>query len=144
MDRTILISQLLDFHLSRAIAREHLKDGIMRKFIQLAEDVEADLKELDNDADELDRRRRDGKERAKAVVNTHHRLQDRIDEGISALEKVADNAGLARPNTRTAAELAAIEAEEAAQKGKTEGLPEEPKLGEASGDTPATFQKAAE
>jgi len=135
----------------------------MRKFIQLAEDVEADLKELDNDADDLDRRRRDGKERAKAVVNTHHRLQDRIDEGILALEKVADSAGLARPNTRTAAELAAIDAEEKAaiDRLKTEAETSEvgqkfmneqielakaeaPKLGEASGDTPATFQKAAE
>jgi hypothetical protein len=115
------MSKLLDLHLSRAIAREHLKDRVMRKFIQLAEDVEADLKELDNDADELDRRRRNGKERAKAVVNTHHQLQDRIDEGIAALEKVADDAGISRQNRRTAAELAAIEAEETANQAKLKG-----------------------
>jgi hypothetical protein len=148
----LLMSKLLDLHLSRAIAREHEKDRVMRKFIQLAENVEADLKELDRDADELERRRLDGKERAKKVVNNHHRLQDRIDEGIAALEKVADDAGIERQNTRTAAELAAIEAEEAAEQAKLKGEkpkeaiePEAPKLGEASGGMPeVSFPKAAE
>lgn len=152
----------------------------MRKFIQLAEDVEADLKELDNAADDLADRRRKGKERATAAINNHHRIQDRIDEGVSALEKVADAAGFVRANSRTAAEIAAIEAEEKAQleklkgdkqtvnstevgeagplidppiDGEKEGDPladgqqaKEPKLGEASGDTPpaATFHTAAE
>lgn len=149
----------------------------MRKFIQLAEDVEADLKELDNAADDLDHRRRQGKQEALAVVNQHHRLQDRIDAGIAAMQKVADDAGVLRTNSRTAAELAAIEAEEKKQleklkgdkqtvnstevgevgplidppiDGEMEGDPlvdgqqaKEPKLGEASGDTPpvATFPK---
>jgi hypothetical protein len=161
--RALLMSKLLDLHLSRAIAREREKDRVMRKFIQLAENVEADLKELDRDADELERRRVVGKDRAKAVVNTHHLLQDRIDEGIAALEKVADDAGIVRQNTRTAAELAAIEAEEKAELEKLKRepqttkpgdvgelskeaiKPEAPKLGEASGGMPeVSFPKAAE
>lgn len=148
MDRTILLSQLLDFHLSRAIAREHLKDRVMRKFIQLAEDVEADLLELDNDADELASRRARSKERAKNVVNRHHRIQDSIDSGIGAMERVADAAGVDRPNSRTAAELAAIEAAEKAEQELVEqerlkGKTEETKLGEGSGDTPGSFPETA-
>ena len=133
----VLISKLLDLHLSRAIAREHLKDRVMRKFVQLADDVESDLKSLDNDADELDRRRRETRESARQVVNDHHRIQDRIEEGIAAMRRVAEAAGL--PNSRTAAELAAIAADETAAKGNSA-------LGEASGDMPpaATFPKAAE
>jgi methyl-accepting chemotaxis protein len=137
---------LLDLHLSRTIERERFKDKVMRKFVQLAEDVENDLKELDNDADELDRRRRQSKEAARQVINDHHRIQDRIDEGIAAMQRVSDAAGLLGQNTRTAAELAAMKAEEDAKiKAEIEkDHPLEPK--EGSGDTPpnVTFPKAAE
>ena len=106
----------------------------MRKFIQLAEDVEADLKQLDADADELNSRRLAAKERARQAINDQHRIQDRINEGIAAIEAVADAAGV-RSNTATAAELAKIEAEKQTIKsgevGKVEGV-----LGEASGGTP--------
>lgn len=148
MSKPLLLSKLLDLHLSRVIAREHLKDRVMRKFVQLAEDIEQDLKDLDNDADELQSRRRANKERARSVVNDHHKIQDRIDEGLAAMERVADDAGIVRTNTRTAAELAAIEAQERAEqeKLKTEGNDKEvvteaevgdvaAVLGEGSADT---------
>ena len=137
MSKPLLLSKLLDLHLTRAIEREKLKDRVMRKFVQLAEDVEADLKGLDNDADELNARRLKVKEAARQVVNDHHRIQDRVEEGIEAMRRVAELAGLPNTRTRTAAELAEIEAEEAAGKPKSEDTgAEKTALGEVSGDMP--------
>lgn len=123
ISKPLLLSKLLDLHLSRVIAREHLKDRVMRKFVQLAEDVEADLKGLDKDADELQARRLLVKERATQAVNMQHKIQDTIEGGIAAMERVADAAGVVRTNTRTAAEIAAIEEQERKdqEKLKTEG-----------------------
>jgi methyl-accepting chemotaxis protein len=133
-DHVLLLTQLLDLHLSRTINREKRKDRIMRKFVQLAEDVEADLKGLDNDADDLNHRRLQVKESARQVVNDHHRIQDRIEEGIAAMRRVSEAAGL--PNTRTAEELAEIAAANKKfaddLKNQVEGTPA---LGEGSVDT---------
>lgn len=116
----------------------------MRKFIQLAEDVENDLRELDADADELNARRLKAKERARLAINDQHRIQDRVEEGIAAIEKVAEAAGM-RSNTLTAAELARIEAEKKAREGnggekvtvtEADVGKVETALGEASGGTP--------
>lgn len=104
----------------------------MNKWLQLADDIELDLKELDNDADELQSRRRANKERARGVVNDHHKIQDRVEDGLRRMEQVVEAAGL--PNSRkfTQAELDAIAAEEAKQKEAAA------KLGEGSGDTSTT------
>lgn len=149
-DRSLLLSQLLDLHLSRTIEREYLKDHVMRKFVQLAEDIESDLKGLDRDADDLERRRLEVKEAARTVVNDHHRIQDRIEEGIAAMRRVSESAGLPNTRTRTAAELAEIAAEEERAKNAVkppEGeKQDEVQSGEDSGDTPqdATFQPKPE
>ena len=64
------------------------------------------------------------------------------------MEKVAEDAGIPRQNSRTAEELAAIKTEEDAKiKAEIEkDHPEAPNLGEDSGDTPsdATFQPKPE
>lgn len=121
----------------------------MRKFVQLAEDIEADLKSLDNDADELEALRSSNKEAARQVVNDHHSIQNRIKEGLDAMRRVSEAAGIPNSRPRTAAELAAIKAEEERAKNavKPEGeKQDEVQSGEDSGDTPqdATFQPKPE
>lgn len=60
----------------------------MSKFLQLADDIDSDLREMDNDADELNARRIMLKERARVAVNTHHSGFNRVEEGLDALERI--------------------------------------------------------
>lgn len=60
----------------------------MSKFLQLADDIDSDLREMDNDADELNARRLVLKERARVAVNTHHSGFNRVEEGLDALERI--------------------------------------------------------
>ena len=94
----------------------------MRKFLQLAEDVETDLKELDADADALQARRKEVKERARQAINAQHRIQDSVETGIKAMEAIADTMGV-KSNSRSDEELA-------------EG---NDKSGEGGGDSATTF-----
>lgn len=94
MDSSVLLSKLLDLHLSRSIERHKrplppTREAVMRKFLELADNIEKDLIELDKDADELEARRKLVKERARGAVNAQHRIQDRIEEGLRAMEAVA-------------------------------------------------------
>ena len=121
------LSKLLDLHLSRSIEKHKrplppTREAVMRKFMQLAEDVEADLKELDADADALQARRKAGKERARQAINTQHKIQDNIEAGVAAMEKIADAIGV-NSNSRSDEEL-------------KEG---NDKSGESGGDSAATF-----
>lgn len=99
----VLMSKLLDLHLSRAIEKHKrplppTREAVMRKFFQLAEDIETDLRELDADADALQERRKAVKERARQAVNAQHRVQDRIEEGLKAMEAVVES--LERTNSQ--------------------------------------------
>jgi predicted nucleic acid-binding Zn-ribbon protein len=121
------LSKLLDLHLSRSIEKHKrplppTREAVMRKFMQLAEDVEADLKELDADADALQARRKAGKERARQAINAQHKIQDNIEAGVAAMEKIADAIGV-KSNSRSDEEL-------------KEG---NDKSGEGGGDSAATF-----
>lgn len=91
----------------------------MSKFLQLAEDIEADFAELDKDADSLNERRLAVKERARVATNAHHKTYDRVEEGLDRLEQAAGALG-AKSNSAKA------KAEELAGKSQT---------GEGSGDT---------
>lgn len=88
-----LLSQLLDLHLSQAIKKAKFRDGVMNKFEQLADDIEADFAELDKDADVLNARRLEIKERARVATNAHHASFDRVAAGLNKLEQAA--AGMA-------------------------------------------------
>lgn len=65
----------------------------MNKFLQLAEDIEDDLRELDNDADVLNERRLMIKERARIATNAHHSTYNTIESGLSRLEDAAAGLG---------------------------------------------------
>lgn len=147
------MSKLLDLHLSRAIEKHKrplppTSGAVMRKFLQLAEDVESDLKEFDKLADELNERRLEARERVKGAVNVQHKIQDRVIEGVTAMEKAAEAAGMPRENTRTAAELAEIEKREAEELARAEAQriaagevgKVEAVLGEGGGSSAETFQ----
>ena len=126
------LSKLLDLHLSRSIEKHKrplppTREAVMRKFMQLAEDVEADLKELDADADALQARRKAGKERARQAINAQHKIQDNIEAGVAAMEKIADAIGV-KSNSRSDEELKAAEGNAS---------------GEGGGDSAATFPPKA-
>ena len=92
----------------------------MRKFLQLAEDVETDLKDLDKEADLLQERRKQVKERARQAINAQHRIQDSVETGIKAMETIADELGI-KSNSRSDEELRGND-------------------GEGGGNSAATFQ----
>lgn len=97
----------------------------MSKFLQLADDIEADLRGLDNDADELNSRRLNVKERARTIFNDHNTVYDRTEEGLRRMEAVLHDMG--GSNSRKATPLE-----------KGEQIPlvgETPKLGEGSDAT---------
>lgn len=65
----------------------------MNKFLQLADDIEADLQSLDRDADELNERRLSIKERARVATNAHHSTYNSIESGLTRLEEAASAMG---------------------------------------------------
>jgi hypothetical protein len=85
--RTLLLSQLLDLHLTRSIDRLR-GTADMSKFLQLADDIEADLKAMDADAEELNAKRLKNKELSRQIFNGHHAAQDRVLEGLKKMEQV--------------------------------------------------------
>lgn len=100
----------------------------MNKFEQLADDIEADFAELDKDADVLNARRLDIKERARVVTNAHHASYNRVEAGLSKLEQAAGALG-GRSNS------------DKAKPGEVDSA----KVGEASGDTSeASFPKGTD
>lgn len=122
-----MLSQLLDLHLERSIAKAKFRDRVMNKFEQLADDIEADFAELDQDADALNARRLEIKERARLATNAHHESYNRVEAGLSKLEQAAGAlAGRSNSQTKTETET----------KAKTE---ETAKPGEGSGVTSTTF-----
>lgn len=57
----------------------------MSKFLELAENIEADLKAMDVDADELNAIRLVNKEKARVVFNDHHATQKRVGAGLDRM-----------------------------------------------------------
>lgn len=57
----------------------------MSKFLELAENIEADLKAMDVDADELNAIRLVNKEKARLVFNDHHATQKRVGAGLDRM-----------------------------------------------------------
>lgn len=129
----VLLSQLLDLHLTRTIDRAAKRDEAeMSKFLQLADDIEADLKHLDQRADDLAMIRRRNRERADEILDQHEDAQNRVAEGMRRMDAVLNDMGGSNSRKLTEAEKAAL----AAKDGKTnEGTAEKPALGEGSGDT---------
>lgn len=146
------LSQLLDLHLSRVIARYHKPEAPVSKFLQLADDIESDLKDMDDEADVLNEKRLANKERARQVFNDHHKTQDRITDGLYRMGAVIhDMSGSnssrepsdAEKKAIMAAHEAAIAAHAEAEKAKQSSSgdkAEAPKLGEGSGVTPESFR----
>lgn len=117
---SLLFSQLLDLHLERTIAAAKFRGDVMNKFLELADNIDADFAELDKDADALNERRLSIKERARIATNAHHASYNRVEEGLARLEQAGS--GLAgRSNS------------EKTKPGELEGK------GEGSGDTSQTF-----
>jgi hypothetical protein len=119
------MSQLLDLHLTRAIAR-HKPEAPVSKFLQLADAIEADLKEMDAEADVLNEKRLANKELARQIFNHHHEAQDRVAKGLERMGAVVHD--MSGSNSR----------------GSTEKPVETTKLGEGSGATPETFPAVGE
>ena len=123
----ILLAKLLDLHLTRTIARERRKDQVMSKFLELADNIEADLKEMDVEADTLNEKRLANKEAARLIFNSHHAAQDRVRDGLARMAAVTKDLSGSNSN-----------------RGETEGKKEETKPGqEGSGDTSKTFLSKA-
>lgn len=141
------LSQLLDLHLSRVIARYHKPEAPVSKFLQLADDIESDLKDMDDEAELLNSKRLANKERARQVFNDHHGAQDRVADGLRRMGAVIhDMSGSnssrepseAEKKAIMAAHAAAIAAHAEAERAKQQT--EAPKLGEGSGVTPESFR----
>lgn len=129
--RELLLSQLLTLHLDLSIKRYEVQSG-MSKFLQLADDIESDLKELDEEANLLNAKRLKNKERARQIFNDHNAAQDRVAEGMKRMDQVLHDMG--GSNSRKASE------DEKAEAVKPP-VPETPKLGEDSAaSSEASFQ----
>lgn len=89
-----LLAQLLDLHLARAIKRLKGSDVMTSKFLELAAGIQSDLKNLNDQADELAKRREDLRKRGEAVMTKHREHQDDVAAGLTALERaIADMEG---------------------------------------------------
>lgn len=133
----LLLSQLLDLHLTRTIKREKAKIE-MSKFLELADSIEADLREMDEDADALNTKRLANKERARMIFNDHHTAQDRVAEGLKRMEAVIHDMSGSNTRQRDDDEKKAEAAKLVVVKTET------PKLGEGSGATPDNFRPGGE
>lgn len=92
----------------------------MSKFLELAENIEADLREFDEEADVLDMKRRRNKERAHVIFSDHNDVQDRVKAGMDRMEAVMHDMGGSNSRKAKTSETTASTEETA-------------KLGEASG-----------
>lgn len=83
---TAQLGQLLDLHLERAIRRHKPEDG-MSKFTELAEAIEGDLKNWDQQADELLARREKNRLRGEQVFARHRDKQGEVEAGLTRMEQ---------------------------------------------------------
>lgn len=77
-------SKLLDLHLSRTIKRK----SIMDKFTELADGIEQDLRNWDEQADELLARREKNRLRGENVFARHRDKQSSVEAGLAKMEAV--------------------------------------------------------
>ena len=143
--------EIIGYRIIRGLVRQG--NGDMSKFLQLADDIESDLREFDDEADALNRKRLQNKDRAKTIFDDHHSAQDRVAEGLRRMEAVMHDMGGSNSRKMTDGERAALTAKvDQAQKdmdaagvktAATTALEGAPKLGEASdGTSESTFQAA--
>lgn len=85
--KTELLSQLLDLHLSRSIARLKGNDDMTSKFRELAKAIKGDLQNFDEQAEELMARREELRQRGEKVFAKHRESQDDVKSGLDAMEQ---------------------------------------------------------
>ncbi len=83
---TEMMGLLLDLHLARVIRRYKPEDR-MSKFTELAEAIESDLKNWDQQADELSARREKNRLRGEAIFAKHRDKQGEVETGLARMEQ---------------------------------------------------------
>lgn len=97
----MLLAQLLDLHLTRTIDRLKGDDVMTNKFRELAEGIKGDIVNLNDQADQLMKRREDLRRRGETVMARHREHQDDVASGLDALERaIADMDGGNSKNDR--------------------------------------------
>jgi len=87
---SLLFAQLLDLHLSRSINRWK-GDDRMSKFKQLAEAIKGDLKNFDEQADDLFKERERLRTLGEDTFNRHRQHLASVREGLHAMAAVVDD-----------------------------------------------------
>lgn len=90
MTLPLQMSKLLDLHLSRSIDRHNTREAVTNKFRELAEGIAGDIKNFNQQADELMARREALRQRGETVFARHREHQDDVNAGLLAMERAVD------------------------------------------------------